>query len=164
MPEGWTPPPPLPGRSTVSIHFADEDDGLPLWAGGLAAPWLEARLSAELTARREPDLVVAAHVPAPPGSRQRQRENGAWVLVVPDEYWLSEPDTRRILGRACLRLANAVQGGRIMQVENAALERGLEPKRSRGNVFRVRDRSRSSANSAASPCSTASTRAHNTGS
>jgi hypothetical protein len=70
-------------------------------------------------------LVVAAHVPAPPGSRQRQRENGSWVLVVPDEYWVSETETHRLLGGGRLRLVNAAQHERIMHVENAAHEPGF---------------------------------------
>lgn len=47
LPDDWAVPPPLPGRTVVTIHFADEA-GLPLWASGAPAPWLAARLSAEL--------------------------------------------------------------------------------------------------------------------
>lgn len=50
LPDGWTAPPPLPDRTTVSVHFGDDEGALPLWSGGLPAPWLETRLSPELVA------------------------------------------------------------------------------------------------------------------
>jgi hypothetical protein len=46
------------------------------------------------------------------------------VLVVPDEYWVSEPETRQLLGGAHLRFVGAVHHDRIMRVENAAGEPG----------------------------------------
>lgn len=48
LPEGWRPPPPLLGRTSISIHFTDDDGGLPLWAGGVPAPWVADRLSPAL--------------------------------------------------------------------------------------------------------------------
>ena len=63
---------------------------------------------------------MAPAEPAPPGSRQRQRGDGSWVLVVPDEHWMSEAESRHVLRGGRLRLANAVQHGRVTRVENTA--------------------------------------------
>lgn len=46
------------------------------------------------------------------------------VLVVPDEYWVSEVETFRLLGMGRVRVTNAVRSERITQVENAALQAG----------------------------------------
>ena len=48
-----------------------------------------------------------------------------WVLVVPDEYWVSESDTRRRIGGGQLRFANAVHYRRLVEVDTAALKPGF---------------------------------------
>jgi hypothetical protein len=96
LPDGWAVPPPLAGRSAVSVHFADEEDGFPLWAGGAPAPWLEQRLSASLVAdlRAWQALGVqlaneaeAAEAPAP--DRNPESPVGVWVKYVSEQSWFT---------------------------------------------------------------------------
>src|SRR4051794_26158597 len=78
---------------------------------------------------------MAVRDPAPPGSRQRQREDGRWVLVVPAEYWVSEAETCRLLRVGPLRLRNATSANRVMRVENPQGQPGSPVnRRTRGRV------------------------------
>ncbi|WP_156869954.1 hypothetical protein [Sporichthya polymorpha] len=114
LPDGWAVPPPLADRSTVSVHFVEDRDGLPLWVGGAPAPWLEERLSADLVAdlrawqalgTQLAEAAEAAEAADRAGSGYDEPLSGSavhiWVEYVSEQQWLTrEADEQRALAMA----------------------------------------------------------------